>query len=150
MRHTSALTRRGRAGGQVPSGVWRLPDQSRRAHVRAPDLWRSPHMKFLLARGSAALLIAATALTAACANNDPTAPAAPTAARAPQAAGPVHSSGYMVAWGKDGGQSGTTPTNGSGYMVGWGKDGNTGGASTTGSGYMVAWGKDGGSQSSGQ
>ena len=35
-------------------------------------------MTRLFSRGTAALLIAVTALTAACSNNDPTAPAAPS------------------------------------------------------------------------
>lgn len=94
-------------------------------------------------RSTAALLTTLAVLSAAC-SNDPLAPRQVTAARAPNAVGPVYSSGYMVAWGKDGSANpGSSTTNGSGYMVGWGKNGANTGASTTGSGYMVGWGKDG-------
>ncbi len=80
-------------------------------------------MKHLLARGSAALLVAAAALTAACSNNDPMAPQAPNAARTPSRAGSAPSN-YMST-GATGGVPGGPAT----------------GGATTNSGYMVTWAK---------
>ena len=90
-------------------------------------------MKHLLARASAAVLVAAAALTAACSNNDPMAPQAPTASRTPSNAnsGPSHYIGASVTAGVSGVPStggpatGGTTTN-SGYVVTWGKDGQSG------------------------
>ena len=91
-------------------------------------------MKPLIARGSAALLIAAAALTAACSNNDPMAPAAPSTASAVRTptTGPVHAAGYTVAPSRSSGNS----QSGTGVV---GPTPATGGAGTTG-GYTVAWG----------
>ena len=82
-------------------------------------------MKQLLVRGSAAALVAAAALSAAC-SNDPTSPKAPSAARMPAIA-TVHN--YV-------GSTASGPVSG-GISIG-----NTGGASTQ-SGYTVGWARDG-------
>lgn len=101
-------------------------------------------MKSLLARGGAALLIAATALTAACSNNDPMAPSASTGVNAARATssigGPVHANGYVVAWGRDSSTSGTKPQGSIPGVTTGGPD--MGGALPT-NGYVVAWGRDG-------